>query len=317
MIANMTLDGLESLLKVKFPRRFKVHFIRYADDFIITADKPERLTQEIKPLVQQFLRQRGLTLSPDKTSLTHIDEGFEFLGQHLRKYNGKLLVKPAPTSIQQLMMKLRRLIKSHPQVTAGQLIALLNPIIRGWVNYHRHAASKATFKYIDHHLHQAIWQWAKRRHPHKPKQWIYNKYFTTLGQRHWIFQGELTNPARTSQPIHLFKAASLSIKRHIKIKAQANPYDLTWEMYFEKRLDWKMAQELKGKGMLLYLWRKQKGSCPVCHQKITKQTSWHSHHLVWRTHGGGDEADNRVLLQPNCHRQVHNLVLDGVKLRLL
>jgi RNA-directed DNA polymerase len=107
------------------------------------------------------------------------------------------------------------------------------------------------------------------------------------------------------------------IKRHIKIKAQANPYDPTWEVYFEKRLDRKTVKELKGKGTLLYLWRKQKGNCPACNQKITKQTGWHSHHLVWRTHGGGDEADNRVLLHPNCHRQVHNLELDGVQLRLL
>jgi RNA-directed DNA polymerase len=103
-LANMTLDGLEKLLSEHFPRgkwkdgkpwRPKVNMVRYADDFIITGDSKELLENEVRPLVEQFLTQRGLTLSADKTCITHIDQGFDFLGQNLRKYDGKPLVKPS------------------------------------------------------------------------------------------------------------------------------------------------------------------------------------------------------------------------------
>ena len=82
----------------------------------------------------------------------------------------------------------------------------------------------------------------------------------------------------------------------------ANPYDPLWETYFERRLDLKMLNDLDGKRKLLNLWMSQRGICPVCHQKITKQTGWHSHHIVWRSHGGGDEVANRVLLHPNLDK---------------
>lgn len=76
-----------------------------------------------------------------------------------------------------------------------------------------------------------------------------------------------------------------------------------------------MAANLAGRRKLLYLWREQKGICPVCRQKITKLTGWNKHHLVWRVYGGGDEAENQMLLHPNCHRQVHNQELEVAKPR--
>jgi len=105
------------------------------------------------------------------------------------------------------------------------------------------------------------------------------------------------------------------IRRHLKVRAEANPYDPKWEVYFEERLDAQMADDLKDRGRLFDLWQQQHGLCPICHQKITKQTGWHSHHLVWRVHGGQDGTDNRVLLHPNCHRQVHSQRLAVTKPR--
>ena len=99
---------------------------------------------------------------------------------------------------------------------------------------------------------------------------------------------------------------SKMIKRHTKIKGTVNPYDPAWEIYFEKRLGLQMAEDLKGRQQLLYLWQEQDGICPICHQKITKLTGWHNHHIVWRVKEGSDNADNRVLRHPNCHRQVHS-----------
>jgi RNA-directed DNA polymerase len=108
------------------------------------------------------------------------------------------------------------------------------------------------------------------------------------------------------KPVELTTASSIPIKRHIKIQKQANPYDPSWEPYFEKRLSVKMIGNLKGKRRLIYLWKNQQGLCPICQQKITKLTGWHCHHIVWRVNGGGDSLENRVLLHPNCHRQLHN-----------
>jgi RNA-directed DNA polymerase len=76
-----------------------------------------------------------------------------------------------------------------------------------------------------------------------------------------------------------------------------------------------MAVSLQGRRKLLYLWKQQNGICPVCQQKITRLTGWDNHHLVWRVYGGGDGADNRVLLHPNCHRQVHSQGLEVAKPR--
>jgi RNA-directed DNA polymerase len=90
------------------------------------------------------------------------------------------------------------------------------------------------------------------------------------------------------------------------VRAAANPYDPTWELYFEQRLGVKMANNLRGRRQLLRLWREQEGCCPVCHQKITHLTGWHNHHLIWRSQGGSDKAENRVLLHPTCHHQVHS-----------
>ena len=110
-------------------------------------------------------------------------------------------------------------------------------------------------------------------------------------------------------------AAQIPIRRHVKVKKQANPYDPQWEAYFEKRLDAKMNDKLNSKQQLLSLWRSQQGICPICQQKITELTGWARHHIIWRSHGGGDTLDNLVLLHPTCHMQVHSQKLSVVKPR--
>jgi RNA-directed DNA polymerase len=144
-------------------------------DFIITGSSYELLEQEIKPLVEQFLRERGLELSPEKTRITHIEDGFDFLGQHVRKYGGKLLIKPARKNVKAFLGKIRKIVKANKQATTANLIAQLNPMIRGWVNYHRHVASKVTFYHVDTAIFTMLWSWAKRRHPTKSKGWVAKK----------------------------------------------------------------------------------------------------------------------------------------------
>jgi RNA-directed DNA polymerase len=311
VLANATLDGLEQELKHAFSKtklghKAKVHLVRFADDFVITGDSQAVLEQEVKPRVEKFLGERGLELSTEKTTITHIEAGFDFLGQNIRKYKGKLLITPSKKSVKTFLDKVRDIIKANPQATAGNLIAQLNPLIRGWTNYHQHVVSARTFSDVKHAIFQAIWQWAKRRHPGKSEVWIKQKYFQVTATRQWDFFGYLTGRTGTTQLIRLVNAAHVPIQRHIKVKGEANPYDPQWETYFEKRLDVEMTKGLKGRQELLHLWREQDGMCPICNQKITKLTGWHSHHVVWRVHGGADRADNRVLLHPDCHRQVHS-----------
>jgi RNA-directed DNA polymerase len=321
VLANMTLDGLEKFLQERLPkrwegRRIKVNLVRFADDFIITGHSQVFLLMVVKPLVEAFFQERGLELSQEKTIITHIKDGFDFLGQNVRKYGNKLLIKPAEKSIRKLMEKVSQIVKSHPQAKAANLIRLLNPIIRGWVQYHRHVVSKAIFNTIDHNIFKVLWQWARRRHPHKNAQWIRRKYFCAVNAKNWVFFGNATGKTGKPRKALLFSAAQTPIQRHIKIRGKANPYDPTWEVYLEQRLGTKMNATLAGKRKLLYLWKKQNGLCPVCNQKITPQSGWHNHHLVERSKGGSDKADNRVLLHPNCHRQVHNPSFSVGKLRL-
>ena len=313
--ANMTLDGLERLLASHFPktsragRRAKVNLVRYADDLCVTGSSKELLEQEVKPLVEQFMRERGLDLSPEKTVITHIEQGFDFLGQTVRKYQRgkrtKFFITPSKKNVKAFLRKIRKRIQESRDLTAGELIAELNPQIRGWALYHRHVVSQAIFHAVDHAIFKAIWSWALRRHRNKTRRWIKDKYFPTGGANCWVFTGVLKEQDGQSRVVRLFAASQVHIERHTKIRAEANPYDPAWEPYFEQRLDVQMAATLKGKRWLRYLWKEQQGLCPVCHQKISRITGWHSHHILWRSKGGSDAVGNRVLLHPACHQQVH------------
>jgi RNA-directed DNA polymerase len=316
--ANLTLTGLEALLRARFPQTrqkstTKVNLVRFADDFIITGASREVLEDEVKPLVETFLRERGLSLSAEKTVITHIAVGFDFLGQHIRKYGGKLLIMPSKKSVTALLDQVRMVVKANRQAKAGNLICQLNALLRGWAQYHRHVVSKATFAAVDAAVFKLLWQWAKRRHPQKNARWVRAKYFRTQGGRRWVFTGEVTSGTGTPRTVRLFSALRVPIRRHVKVRAAANPYDPAWELYFEERLGATMKQGLLRERRSGFLWDEQGGRCPMCHQTITPQTGWHIHHLLWRSKGGSDRADNQVLLHPTCHRQVHSQGLTVVK----
>lgn len=321
VLANLALDGLERQLRERFPKMCgrrgepKVNLVRYADDFIITGRSKEQLEHEVKPLVEQFLQERGLELSQEKTRITHIEDGFDFLGQRVRKYKHgqrhKLLIMPANKNVTTFKQKVREIVKGNAAVDAGYMVVLLNPVIRGWANYHHHICAKKTFDEIDSYTFQLLWRWAKRRHPGRARTWVKQKYFKQIpGTRSWVFYGELDG-----KTVHLHVAAKTAIKRHVKVQGEANPFDPQWEIYFERRSGLKMADNLAGRKQLLRLWKEQNGLCPLCNQRITELTGWHNHHIVWRSLGGPDTANNRMLLHPTCHMQVHSQGLSVTKPR--
>ena len=169
VLANWTLDGLQRLLEQHFSntrRRHvecKVHLVRYADDFIITGTSQVLLKDEVQPLVEHFLRERGLELSHEKTRITHIKNGFDFLGQTIRRYrNGKLLIKPSKRSVKTFLAKIQETIDDSGSMTAGDMVRRLNQQIKGWTMYHRHAVSKRTFQAVDHRIFPGARQLVRR-----------------------------------------------------------------------------------------------------------------------------------------------------------
>ena len=312
VLANWTLDGLQRLLADRFAntpqsRSNKVHLVRYADDFLITGTSKELLRDQIQPLVAHFLKERGLELSHEKTQITHVEQGFDFLGQNVRRYrNGKVLTKPSARNVQTFLTKIRETIKNSGSQTAGEMIRRLNQQIKGWTMYHRYAASKRTFSDVDDQIFQMVWRWCRRRHPHKNQKWIKTKYFWREGHRHWVFTGLLRDQKGQGWPIQLMTAASVKIIRYVKIRSAVNPYDPEWELYLEARWCWQLAQTRTGRSRIEYLWKVQEGRCVVCGQPLQLTTEdCHIHHRIWRSEGGSDTADNLELLHANCHRQIH------------
>ena len=326
-LANCALDGLEQVLKGKYPqwarlkslggKRAAVNFIRYADDFIVTSKSKELLEGEIKPLIEQFLLNRGLELSPTKTVITHVEQGFDFLGQNVRKYpHGKLLTKPSKKNIKTFLDDIRKTIKAALGWPAADLINELNPKIRGWANYHRHVVSKRTFNRVDYDIFSSLWRWARRRHPKKNQRWIKKKYFARRGIRNWIFTGEMRDDQGQPLKMWLLSAIATPIRRHVKVKSAANPYDPAYETYFENLEGDRMRDTFRGSRFLRFLWTEQRGLCPVCNTKITRLSGWRLHYCVPRVMGGSRSVTNRVLLHPECHDKVHRLGLSVSKPRL-
>jgi RNA-directed DNA polymerase len=243
VLANLALDGLDQRLREQFPWRGKgsergrtarVNLIRYADEFIITGSSKELLYSKVKPLVEAFLAERGLVLSSEKTHVTHLRQGFDFLGQNVRRYpNGKLLIKPSRKSIARLLSETKQIVREHLGMAASLLIMRLNPVIRGWATYHRHVVSKRVFARIDYAIFRQIWRWACARHPRKGRRWIKHKYFDRVKNRDWWFFGEATS--RGISRVHLFHATSVRIVRHVSVRNALNPYDPAWFNYLAER----------------------------------------------------------------------------------
>jgi len=230
-----TLTGLEEAVERAVSRTDKVNFVLYADDFIVTGASREVLEKKVKPAITTFLGTRGLELSAEKTRLTHIEEGFDFLGQNVRKYKGKMLIKPSKMNVRTFLGKVRDTIKSQPTCRTENLIHKLNPMIRGWANYHRHVVAKATFHYVDYCIFKALWAWAKRRHPEKGLRWVKRRYFRSFGLRNWTFSADLRDCKGNAKTVKLLSASDVPIKRHVKIRGAATPFDPHFNDYFAKR----------------------------------------------------------------------------------
>jgi RNA-directed DNA polymerase len=312
-LANVTLNGLErelianlrSELGIAKAKKLKVNVARYADDFVITGDSREVLESVVKPWVEAFLAVRGLQLSEEKTRITHIDDGFDFLGWNFRKYKGKLLIKPSKKNAKTFYRKVSETISGNKTVRQEDLIRLLNPMLRGWAQYHSRVVAKTAYNRMEYLVFQRLRWWSKRRHPQKSTAWVGAKYFHSIGTRKWVFAAPIVWKDGSKGLFELYQVSSTTIKRHTKIKGDYNPYDPMWEQYGERLRQTRMEDSMRYRKQWAKLYMSQGGLCAHCGCALTDETGWHDHHLEYQMHGGTDALSNRVLLHPHCHQQVH------------
>lgn len=301
ILANMALDGMQKALydrfhtnrlgkdDIRFKNAHKMNFIRYADDFIVTAATKE-IAEEAKQIVSQFLKGRGLELSEDKTVITHINDGFDMLGWTFRKFNGKLIVKPSKKSIKSFVASLSDTIRNHAKAWEQEvLIEKLNKQIRGWANYHQSVCASEAFAHIDYVLYELLWQWAKRRHPHKGQWWVSTRYWQRKGNRNWVFSTENKE---------LLRVDHIPIVRHIKIRLDANPYFDT--EYFAERKFQQGMRRLSGR--FKEIWKNQKGCCYHCGMPMDIGEEREIIFKLPKALGGKEEIPNMAYVHSVCQK---------------
>lgn len=224
LLANVALDGMQSLLGQRSG------FIRYADDFVVTARSREEL-ESIMPTLRDWLAVRGLEMNGEKTKIVSIEDGFDFLGFNIKHYRGKCLIKPQKEKVLTLVRTISEWLKKHPSDETIGVIIHLNRILRGWSQYYKFAVSSQAFKYAASQIWAKIWKWCRRRHPKKNAAWVKRKYFRISNGQDWSFFAEGSAGVTYS----LFNVANVRIQRHRKVQGAASPDDPSLLDYWIKR----------------------------------------------------------------------------------
>ncbi|MHC5611102.1 MAG: group II intron reverse transcriptase/maturase [Nostoc sp.] len=305
LLANIGLHGLENYIKATNP---KLGIIRYADDFIVTARDKESL-EITQNLIKAWLSERGLELSSEKTLITSMEDGFDFLGFNSRHYDGKLLIKPSKKKVLTFCKRIGKEVKNLNGAEQEVLINKLNPLLRGFANYYKGGVSKETFNYISHRVWQYLWRWVKRRHPCKNTKWVRKRYFKTIKGNKWTFACTTSDRRGKDKELILYQIANTTIERHIKVKGDASPDDSSLKEYWEKRHQ-KYGKSRFEKGSKLYeIAENQNWKCPVCDEPLFNteeiEDEINTHHIVPVALGGLDDVDNLQHLHNACHKQAH------------
>jgi RNA-directed DNA polymerase len=266
VLLNVALHGMEQAAGVRY-RTAGVNagtvvegcpiLVRYADDLIAMCHSREQ-AEQVKARLAAWLAPRGLAFNEGKTRVVGLEDGFEFLGFHIRRYrNGKLLIKPSKAAVQRLRKRLTTEMRAMRGANAHAVVARLNPIIRGWSAYYRSVVSKKTFVQLDTHMWKLALSWAKRRHPNKSARWVVDRYFGAFHKTRrdrWIF-GDRDSGA------YLAKFAWTDIVRHQQVKGWASPDDPELADYWAERRRRRKPPLDRSRLRLL---QAQRGGCPVC-----------------------------------------------------
>lgn len=302
LLANIGLHGLENYIKFTNP---KLGVVRYADDFIVTArDKGSLEKAQIQ--IQQWLSERGLNFSAEKTLITSMQDGFDFLGFNHRHYNGKLLIKPSKKKVLDFCKRIGREITAMKGYEQEAVIKRLNPILRGFSNYYKGVVSKETFEYIKSRTWRYLWSWAKRRHPNKNTKWVRKRYFKTINGNKWTFATTTSDRRGKEKDIILYPIAYTPIERHVKVKGEASPDDPSLQAYWEKRHQ-KYGKSYWEKNSHNYkIAQTQNWKCPICGEPLFNGEELNTHHIVPVARSGRDDIENLQHLHHVCHKQEHS-----------
>ncbi|NEO81491.1 group II intron reverse transcriptase/maturase [Moorena sp. SIO4G3] len=321
LLANIALHGLEKELGITYRKektkkgedtwRNKSNrtLVRFADDFVIlTESKEDAMTAKL--ITKEWLAKRGLSLSEEKTRITHLTQGFDFLGWNFRKYrttkkkSGYItLIKPSNKSLKGIKKNRKVEFAKLKGVSVQELIGKLQPIIRGWTNYHSGTVAKDTFCKLENYISWKLVRWCKRRYPKKGWEWIRNKHYGSF------CPGREDNRVFGSKELYLERASWTKIIRHTVVTHDYSPDNPELQEYWDKRKkrqDKKAAEARLTKGRNKIAVR-QNYICPYCGQRLGNYDKVHLHHIVPIEHGGQDKYNNLVYVHEDCHRTIHAL----------
>lgn len=273
VLANLSLNGLENVLS---ERGFLV--CRYADDFVVLGKDRQELSEVARPIIASFLAERGLRLSPEKTGICSIEEGYDFLGYRFREYpdksrvqgkkRGIFLVTPSPDKVKAFCRQLRVLIKKTNHKSLYELTRKLNQMLRSWAEHYRSVTSQRAFNTISYEVWKSLWRKLVKRHRRRSKGWIYRKYFRRKKGNKWIFVAG----KGSERELALFQISYVSIKRH-SLVSNVNAYDVKVNECFAKANVAHSKTKLLHSNQADYLLKIQKGVCPVCEQSLLDEES--------------------------------------------
>jgi len=317
LLANIALHGMEKELGVKYQytgqsgyklKPKSIGIVRFADDFVAVCHTQEQANSMYEKM-ENYLKDRGLTLSAEKTKVTHIEDGFDFLGFNIRQYKkGKnkmvLLIKPSKDSVKKAKEKIKDVFASKRGRPVSELIAVLNPVIRGIGNYWSHVVSSKVYNGIDQYIWGKTVKHLRALHPRKTWNWKKGRYFKPdhngVSKDNWI----LTDPK--NHDIQITKMSWIPIERHIMVKFDNSPDNPDLQQYFEQRDE----KEFKENNVLhkQKIAKAQKCKCRICGQSLVGDEGLEINHIVPKKVGGKSQYFNLELLHNSCHIQHHQLL---------
>jgi RNA-directed DNA polymerase len=309
LLANIALHGMEEAIGVKYDYRGQLigkrAVVRYADDFVCFCETRED-AERVQGILTEWLKERGLTLSEEKTRIVHLTEGFDFLGFNIRHYPApktsrtgwKLLIKPSKESVQEMRTKLKVLWEKAHGTNVQTVLGKFNPVIRGWANYFRTAVAKEIFNSLDCWMFSKEDRYTRRAHPMKAGDWRHQRYWGRLHLERndsWVFGDKQTGA-------YLLKFSWFPIERHTLVKGTSSPDDPRLKSY------WMERQAAKAKDLTFSkqkLAKRQHGRCPQCGESLFNDEELQVHHLHARAEGGKNVYSNLVLVHLLCHQHIH------------
>ncbi|GET39656.1 reverse transcriptase homolog [Microseira wollei NIES-4236] len=321
LLANIALHGMETALLGAFPKRNAPNIIRYPEDFVVLH---ENLTvvQECQQIVAESLKCMGLELQPSQTRISHTkyegNVGFDFLGFNIRQHpvgkyqTGKVTGKPLgfKTIITPSKEKLKAhtddigtIIRPNKSASQAELIAKINPIIRGWSNYYSSVVSQASYSKADPITYDQLRTWADHRHPDKSKTWVSKRYWHKIGTKSWGFA------TRNEAGMQLLRHADPPIKRQVQIR-ERSPYDGDWVYWSNRRGNYPGTPKA-----VAALIKSQNGKCSHCGQYFASDSLIEVHHKD--KNRAFNKKENLTLVHRHCHDIIHGAANEVLEERWL